>query len=305
MVSGGNDGTARLWEVATGKEVSRLTLDGGYEITPIVFSPDGKYVVTGSYDGTARVLEFTTGREISHMTLGNIGDGVNLVKFSPDGKYVFTGSVNGTARVWDVFTGKEVFSIHGGQVNRVAFSPDGKYIVLGSDNNDGTISVREVITGKEVARMTSNDQVYTVAFSPDGKYVIAGGGEVAGENSITIYIWEATTGKEVSRLPQDTYDGAITSVAFSPDEKYVFSVAYYGTVRIWLWQPADLIPIACESMPRNLTRLEWSQYIGDALPYQSVCTNLPLQAYPTPSPVPESVPSYSTPLPIRSPTPTQ
>jgi hypothetical protein len=30
-------------------------------------------------------------------------------------------------------------------------------------------------------------------------------------------------------------------------------------------------------MTRNLTRAEWQQYIGDALPYQAVCPNLPIE----------------------------
>jgi len=31
-------------------------------------------------------------------------------------------------------------------------------------------------------------------------------------------------------------------------------------------------------MTRNLTRLEWDQYIGDVLPYQAVCENLPIES---------------------------
>jgi hypothetical protein len=30
-------------------------------------------------------------------------------------------------------------------------------------------------------------------------------------------------------------------------------------------------------MARNLTRAEWQQYIGDALPYQAVCAGLPVE----------------------------
>jgi hypothetical protein len=30
-------------------------------------------------------------------------------------------------------------------------------------------------------------------------------------------------------------------------------------------------------MARNLTRTEWAQYIGDALPYQAVCPNLQIE----------------------------
>jgi WD40 repeat protein len=46
------DGTARLWDVVTGKELLRL--EGHTEaVNRAAFSPDGKYIVTASWDGTA------------------------------------------------------------------------------------------------------------------------------------------------------------------------------------------------------------------------------------------------------------
>jgi hypothetical protein len=46
---------------------------------------------------------------------------------------------------------------------------------------------------------------------------------------------------------------------------------------VWLYLPEDLITEACSRVTRNLTRAEWAQYIGDALPYQAVCPNLPIE----------------------------
>jgi WD40 repeat protein len=116
--------------------------------------------------------------------------------------------------------------------------------------------------------MTYDDSANSVAFSPDGKYVVSSG-------DTTARVWEAATGKEVARM---THDDFVRSVAFSPDGKYVVSGSYDSTVRVWEWQSSDLITNACTHMPRNLTRAEWKQYIGDALPYQAVCENLPLEA---------------------------
>jgi WD40 repeat protein len=83
-----------------------------------------------------------------------------------------------------------------------------------------------------------------------------------------------------------THDDGVNSVAFSPDGKYVVSGSLDNTARVWAWQAADLITNACKTMLRNLTRAEWLQYIGDALPYQAVCPNLPIEPEPTATPTP-------------------
>jgi len=271
VVSGGDDKTARVWEAASGKEIARITHDDS--VWSVAFSPDGKYVVSGSSGGTARVWEAASGKEIARMTHDFP---VSSVAFSPDGKYVVSGGDDGTARVWEAASGKEIARMtHDDSVLSVAFSPDGKYVVSGS--SDGTARVWEATSGKEIARMTHDVSVLSVAFSPDGKYV------VSGSSDGTARVWEAASGKEIARM---THDDSVWSVAFSPDGKYVVSGSLDKTARVWEWQTDDLITNACKTMPRNLTRAEWQQYIGDALPYQAVCPNLPIEPEPTAMPAP-------------------
>jgi WD40 repeat protein len=74
-----------------------------------------------------------------------------------------------------------------------------------------------------------------------------------------------------------THEGWLRAVAFSPDGKYVVSGSADFTARVWIWHPEDLIADACSCVTRNLTRAEWQQYIGDVLPYQAVCPNLPIE----------------------------
>ena len=54
VVTGSGDKTARLWEVASGREIAALR---GHEsdVWSVAFSPDGRTVVTGSWDKTARL----------------------------------------------------------------------------------------------------------------------------------------------------------------------------------------------------------------------------------------------------------
>jgi len=82
-----------------------------------------------------------------------------------------------------------------------------------------------------------------------------------------------------------TRDGAVNSVEFSSDGKYIVYGSNNGTVRIWSWQPEEIIANACATMPRNLTHAEWAQFIGDAMPYQAVCENLPIEPVATATPI--------------------
>jgi arylsulfatase A-like enzyme len=50
---GGRDGTARLWDAATGKPLGEPMRHTGY-ISAVAFSKDGRMIATGSWDGTAR-----------------------------------------------------------------------------------------------------------------------------------------------------------------------------------------------------------------------------------------------------------
>jgi hypothetical protein len=110
IVTAGYDGTARVWEAATGKEVATLR---GHEgpIYDAQFSPDGKWIVTASTDETARVWEAATGKEVA--TLRGHEDFVTRAQFSPDGQWIVTGSDDNTTRVWEAATGKEVATLHG------------------------------------------------------------------------------------------------------------------------------------------------------------------------------------------------
>jgi WD40 repeat protein len=278
VVSGSYDDTARVWNATTGKEISRMTHSG--TVNSVAFSFDGKYVVSGSADGSARVWEANTGKEIASMLHEQT---VTSVSFSPDSMYIVSGSYDNTARVWNATTGKEISRMtHESFISSVAFSSDGRYVVSGSYDN--TARVWNVATGKEIARMTYDAEVYSVAFSPDGKYVVSGGCDqviylLCTQGSARV--WEATTGKEIARI---THDGGAESVAFSPDGKYVVSGSNDNTARVWIYRPEDLIAEACSRVARNFTRAEWQQYIGDGLPYQAVCPNLPIEPEPMATP---------------------
>jgi WD40 repeat protein len=146
----------------------------------------------------------------------------------------------------------------------LAYSPSGRYLATGS--SDGTSRVWEVSTGMEVARLWQDGyQVTTVAYSPDGKYLATGG------TDNTARIWEWSTKREVARV---THSDIVLSVAFSPDGHYLATSSSDKTTQVHLWRPSDMIHKACARLARNLSSVEWNEYLPGE-PYRKTCPDLP------------------------------
>ena len=82
-LSGGSDGTLKLWEISTGKEVRTLAGHAGY-VNSVAFSPDGRYALSGG-DITLELWEISTGKKL--RAFAGHARAVISVAFFPDGRY--------------------------------------------------------------------------------------------------------------------------------------------------------------------------------------------------------------------------
>jgi WD40 repeat protein len=86
------DLTVIVWDINTGKEISNIKYDVDdsdqfvfqKSVKSIVFSPNGKLLISGGGDDIARVWDTDTGKIVSQMT--HKGE-VTSVNFSPNGKW--------------------------------------------------------------------------------------------------------------------------------------------------------------------------------------------------------------------------
>jgi WD40 repeat protein len=233
IVSGGDDGTVRVWDAATGEAVGvPMTGHGGW-VNSVAFSPDGQRIASGGEDGTVRVWNADTGRAVAGPMTGPGGGedfrGVDSVAFSPDGQRIASGGNDGTVRVWDAATGEAVgvpMTDHEEGVNSVAFSPDGRRIASGGE--DGTVRVWDAATGEAVGvPMTDHaDWVNSVAFGPGGRRIVSGGDDG------TVRVWDAATGEAVG-VPMTGPGDWVNCVSFGPDGRRIASGGDDGTVQLW------------------------------------------------------------------------
>ncbi len=114
---------------------------------------------------------------------------------------------------------------HGGPVSAVTFSRSGSK--LASASWDGTLSIWENETGRELVRCTADvGEVYCVAFAPDERTI------ASGAQDGVVRIWDAATGKGFTS--RKSHDGwSIRSLQFSPDGRYVASGGDDNTVSVW------------------------------------------------------------------------
>lgn len=234
IVTGCEDGTAKIWDAATGRELFTIDVPGGL-VMSMAWSPDGTQIVTGGgpwgpdqHVGVLKTWDAATGKLL--FDFRGHADCVWNVAYSPDGLRIVSaagswGYGRGEVKVWSAATGQEEFTLPK-QTDRVmgaTFSPDGGRIA--TCGADGKVHLWDAATGRAIRDIAYGGGVWSVAFSPDGRRIIAG------DSDGTAKIWDASTGKEQLTLRGHT--DWLRSVAFSPDGTRVLTGSADQTAKVW------------------------------------------------------------------------
>ena len=106
---------------------------GGYAVTAVTFSPDGRFALSAIADETIQVWEMATGdlvRTVGTSRIEKYTSGGDIA-VSPDGRLMGATFEDGF-HLWEVATWEKLRTFRGKSVSSLAFSPNGRKIVAGS-----------------------------------------------------------------------------------------------------------------------------------------------------------------------------
>jgi WD40 repeat protein len=219
------DGTARLWDLASGQCLhvlkGHLPRAGNRAfVRGVAFSPDGKTLATGGDDDTVRFWDVANGKEVSFL---RVGCSPHALLFSPDGKML---AVNdGDIHLWDVAAGKEraVLKVVCPTAPVFTFTSTGKLLAAGKDYEPPTFSLWDGDTGQKTLTFKGHPKAdhpkgtAGLAISPDGKMVASCGFDQV------VRLWDSASGRELGAF--DQRPGWPMALRFNPDGT-ILAVAY-------------------------------------------------------------------------------
>jgi hypothetical protein len=237
------EGRLSLWNADSGALLHSWA-GHGERVNSMVFSADGRFLVSAGNDRMVRVWDAAGRREIRSFQWD-----AATVALSPSGRFLAGGCVDGSVRVWDT-TANDVWTHDkapstpnrrpGSGILCLAFSPDSGTLAIG--NGTGSVRLLDVQKRRPLRSFRAHGMVYAVAFRPDGRALAT-----AGKDG-TVKFWDTASGKELATI-RDPNGQPVVSAVYGPQGQYLATASWDGVIRLWnlgmigFTKPAATIPL--------------------------------------------------------------
>jgi WD40 repeat protein len=262
-LSGGGDGTVRVWDVAGRQQRAEYRVHTG-RVTAVAWSPDGSLAASGGTDKSVRVFDVAAGSEKTSWTL--LPRAVRGLAFSGDGK-LLAAAVDRAIHLFDVVEGKELRVLRGHRAHIAGILFPSKRSELVTVGCDKSVRIWDPLTGAQLAQLVGPEgHSYGLSASADGNTLVAIGGGRAhfydfekrqplqtiepnahalmggalspdgqllavGSEDKIIVLWDLAAGKERARL--HGHGKRVGPVAFLPTGDMLVSASDDGSLKLW------------------------------------------------------------------------
>jgi WD40 repeat protein/serine/threonine protein kinase len=251
LLTGCEDGVARLFVVANGEPLTKLYCQNG-TITQVAFNGDGtRCLISGAGGGShvaAKLWQLAADNVFPRILLHN--DDVSALCFSPDNRYLVSGGGDGVAQRWEMATGqpKAPPLAHPHPVSVAVLSSKGRSLFTacnGLERINDTMkqafhaALWDADTGRKQFDLPIPRRVFCAAFCDEDRALLVG--DIEGY----LQLYDTASGKPLG--PSQKQHGSIYSLAFHNDGRTLL-VGEEGQATLWDW-----------SARRQLKRLPFGQ----------------------------------------------
>jgi WD40 repeat protein/serine/threonine protein kinase len=255
LLTGCEDGEARLWDVTTARQVGPKFVHGRskpnvkwktdldrYGVASVAFSPDGRFILTGGKDGIASRWETASGQRLGGP-LNHPVDGrtIHAVAYDPQGELILMAGDGGICCLWDPVTDKIVGPTGKGYngISAVFHPFERKFATIiawqsvrqcqwqGKFPKDfeWIDALRPPLTFIQANPLKHHRNVRAVAYTPDGALLLTG------SKDRTAKFWDAASGRPFGSSLQ--HQDWVWAVAVSPNNRLVVTGSKDKTARLW------------------------------------------------------------------------
>jgi len=249
LVSGGQDGWARIWDVATGKQVAECE-GGAAWVEHVAFDP------RGAGTSSAQVFATAAGRIVRLWT----ADGQLVRSYAPHpstvsacvwqaGAQALVTAAYGALTIWSPSRDRPVRRFRWkGSILSVACSRDGRYIATG--DQDCTVHFWRVKNGDDLQMAGYPAKVLQLAWDPSSRYLATGGSDV-------VTIWDCKRSPEGTKPRTcEGHDDLITALAYQHRGDLLASSDASGAVIVWA-PVRSSNPLARQDYGSEVVSLAW------------------------------------------------
>lgn len=239
VLTGSDDGTARIWDLITQRPIGEPLRLGSRSITALAVGELGDYTIAliGGSDGRLRMWDLSAGRPLGPNLDGHTNKITSIVLGGWDGQTLaVTASRDGSARVWDLEAGTQVgepFTDHHRPVNAVAWTDvAGQRLVL-TGGDDHRFRIWDIATSRALGEplIGHTKPVTAVAIARLKHRQLV----VTGSKDGTLGLWDLSTRQQVGE-PLAAHQQGVASLAVSELNGVPIAVScgqYQTLVRLW------------------------------------------------------------------------